>query len=291
MAYAFFVQYTNVSVNALAATDFKLAIIDADSARGASGPITAAEIARIQAQGKKLFAYLSIGEAASHRAYWQPGWGAGNPPWILQRNDDFADNFTVAFWDPAWQAIVKQTLMRQVAMGFNGVFLDVVDVYRRFEVESAAGGLAAARARMRDCVERLSAAAKAVNPRFKVIQNNAQDLFTVDPDNHTSAPNLTYLRAIDGALAETTWFMPDDGATTWGDFNAGYMDKLVRAGKTMLALEYCGGTTARDTFVHRSIQHGYVPCVSVRNLDALVDYNEGIVAQLPLNAMRSLLAD
>ena len=99
--------------------------------------------------GRIVLAYLNIGEAKSYRTYWQKEWKRpgknrpGEPAFMLSADPDgWADNFPVAFWDPAWQQIIaegKESVIRQIlAAGFDGLYLDWVDAYDDDTVVAAA---------------------------------------------------------------------------------------------------------------------------------------------------------
>ena len=81
-----------------------------------------------------VLAYIDIGQAEDFRAYWLPGWGIGNPEWIVGGDPDgWVGNYPVAYWHPDWQAIVFEMMDVVLAAGFDGAYLDRVDVYEEFE--------------------------------------------------------------------------------------------------------------------------------------------------------------
>src|ERR1035441_4370636 len=57
-------------------------------------PWTAAELAAIRAgrAGRRLIAYLSIGEAEDYRAYWQSSWNTNAPAFLLGENPEWKGN-------------------------------------------------------------------------------------------------------------------------------------------------------------------------------------------------------
>ncbi|SFT50345.1 cysteinyl-tRNA synthetase, unknown class [Selenomonas sp. GACV-9] len=102
-------------------------------------PLTAAEVQRLQHKpqgGRRLvYAYMSVGEAETYRAYWRPEWQAKRPDWMAEENEDWGSH-RVKYWRPEWQAILYgspsaylDTIMQA---GFDGAFLDVIDVYQYF---------------------------------------------------------------------------------------------------------------------------------------------------------------
>ena len=82
---------------------------------------------------KLVLAYINIGEAEDYRTYWQDGWRAGDPDWILGLDPDgWEGNFPVAFWHEQWREIwlaESGYIEAIVDAGFDGVYLDWVEAY------------------------------------------------------------------------------------------------------------------------------------------------------------------
>ncbi len=91
--------------------------------------------------GRRIAAYLSIGEAEDYRPYWQAAWDRDNdgvpeesaPPFLLGVNPDWPGNYRVRYWREDWQALIRSELDRILTQGFDGVFLDIVDGFEFFE--------------------------------------------------------------------------------------------------------------------------------------------------------------
>jgi cysteinyl-tRNA synthetase len=95
--------------------------------------------------GQRLvIAYMSIGEAENYRWYWESRWISTNsklttlaPAWLEQENPEWEGNFKVKYWHPDWKRIIygssNSYLDRILAVGFDGVYLDVVDGFYYFE--------------------------------------------------------------------------------------------------------------------------------------------------------------
>jgi cysteinyl-tRNA synthetase, unknown class len=121
-------------LTALAATNFDALILDLEFE---DGPLTAADVEALKTKangGKRLvLCYLSIGEAEDYRSYWSSTWSANPPEWLLDENPDWPGNYPVQFWHSEWQAIVLNMIDSVLAAGFDGIYLDRVDVYEEFE--------------------------------------------------------------------------------------------------------------------------------------------------------------
>jgi cysteinyl-tRNA synthetase, unknown class len=119
---------------ALVTTTYDALIVDLDVE---DESLTAAdvELLKTKANGgaRLVLCYLSIGEAEDYRSYWDPTWTANPPEWLLVENPNWAGNYPVQFWHPDWQAIVFAMMDSVLAAGFDGVYLDRVDVYEEFE--------------------------------------------------------------------------------------------------------------------------------------------------------------
>jgi uncharacterized protein (TIGR01370 family) len=281
---AFFDQMNGVNYQTLSSTNYKLGIVDSDS----SG-LTSSQLSSLEAAGKSTISYLSVGEAETFRSYWQSSWDSSRPSWILGENPDWPGCYQVKFWDPAWQKIIIDKATSLAKAGYDGLMLDVVDVYGVSSVASAAGGADKARAAMMSFVEKISSSTKAINPHFKIIQNNALDLLTVNPDDPSSATNSSHLAHIDGVLAESTFYNPDNSQTSWGEWNLQYLDHAANAGKTVLAIDYPSSSSAQQDFINQAVSHNFVPFVGNQSLNQIPSVNYQIESQLKAHSMDSVL--
>jgi cysteinyl-tRNA synthetase len=158
------------------------------------------------AHPKLVIAYIDIGEAESYRTYWQPGWGIGNPEWIITGDPDgWEGNYPVAYWYDEWQDIWldEQTgLMRAILdAGFDGVYLDWVEAYSDETVATfAAEDGVDPRQEMIWFVGDLAEFGWLRNENFIVIGQNAAEL----------AQNDEYADIVDAIAQEQVWF--DGGA-------------------------------------------------------------------------------
>lgn len=88
--------------------------------------------------GKRLLiCYMSIGEAENYRYYWQNDWAVGNPSFIEKENTDWRGNYFVRYWESKWQNIIfgndNSYLKKILDAGFDGVYLDIIDAFERYE--------------------------------------------------------------------------------------------------------------------------------------------------------------
>ncbi|MCC6915083.1 MAG: alpha-1,4-polygalactosaminidase [Rhodospirillaceae bacterium] len=80
-----------------------------------------------------VLARMSVGYAEDERFYWQRDWRIGEPSWIQALGPERAGQYVVEFWNPAWKAIVGRYFAGIMDLGFDGVVLDGVEAYRRWE--------------------------------------------------------------------------------------------------------------------------------------------------------------
>lgn len=122
----------------LAGSNYDLLIIDAYYG---DVPLTREEVEKLKRKplgGRRLVAaYMSVGEAENYRPYWQADWDKKTPGWMWKRNENWEGSFRVRYWQKTWQDMLlggsDSYLDMILAAGFDGVFLDVVDVFYEFE--------------------------------------------------------------------------------------------------------------------------------------------------------------
>ena len=140
--------------------------------------------------GRKVVAYLSIGEAEDYRPYWKSEWGSnGNrtasaPAWLGIENPEWKGNYQIKYWDADWQKLVLDAVDDAMARGFDGVYLDIVDGFETYE--QGADGYQDNRMNpetkqtyrrdMVDWVKAIAARARAKNPAALVIPQNGSQL-------------------------------------------------------------------------------------------------------------------
>ena len=211
-------QLQNYDLGQIQSSAFDLTVIDYSSDGTVWGEWTSTEIDSIRYSpggGKKVVAYMSIGEAEDYRFYWQPGWSVGNPDWIVKENPDWPGNYKVKYWDPGWQAIIfgssQSYLGKIIAQGFDGVYLDIVDAYAESYARQALGGIQASRQAMVDFVIAIAEWGRTYSPHgmeFAVFPQNAEELSETEPE---------YLAAVNGIGKEETYFEATSQPTSASD--------------------------------------------------------------------------
>ena len=140
--------------------------------------------------GRKVVAYISIGEAEDYRPYWHPEWVSGGkitaaaPTWLGIENPEWKGNYQVKYWNAEWQKLMLAAIDDAMASGFDGVYLDIVDGFETYE-QGADNYLddrmnpetkQTYRRDMVDWVKAIAARARAKNPAALVIPQNGSQL-------------------------------------------------------------------------------------------------------------------
>jgi cysteinyl-tRNA synthetase, unknown class len=275
-------QLQNTSFQNISSTSFKIGVFDADSTG-----MTSAQLDSLNNAGKTILTYLSIGEAEDYRSYWQDSWNSNPPSWIVDQNSDWG-SYRVKFWDPAWQKIVIDRAVQMAKTGYNGLVMDVVDVYEVSSVRNAYNGSSTVRQEMINFVGKISDATKAINPHFKIVQNNALTLLTTN-GSETGAANTAYMSKIDGVNAESTFYLSNNSPTSWKSGNLQYLSKAVNAGMDVFAMDYPTDTTVQAKFISEAIAEGFVPFATNQNLSQVPSINYQTWDKLPVGTLDSFL--
>ena len=142
--------------------------------------------------GRKVVAYISIGEAEDYRPYWRPEWGrkgrltAAAPAWLGVQNPEWKGNYRVKYWFAGWQKLLLAVIDDAMTRGFDGVYLDIVDGFETFEqvgqefIDDRVNPdtKQSYRRDMVDWVKAIAARARAKNPTALVIPQNGSQLLT-----------------------------------------------------------------------------------------------------------------
>lgn len=227
-------QLQNVEARRLGKHAFDVLVVDAGSG-DASWGLSKTEVARLQRKPdgsrRLLLAYMNIGEAEDYRYYWKRAWAKSPPGWMGSANCRWKGDHRVQHWSRDWQAILygsaSSYLGRLMRLGFDGVYLDRVDIYAHWQKTRSS-----AFAEVVDLVVAMSQWAKTQNPEFLVVPQNGEALLT-DP---------RYRMAIDG-LGKEDMLYGDRGNDVANDpervAKAEQHIALLRAdGLPVLAIEY-----------------------------------------------------
>ena len=195
--------------------------------------------------GRKVFAYLSIGEAEDYRPYWKREWDANKdgkpdtnaPAFLLAENPDWHGNYRVKYWHAEWQKIILAAVDRIVAQGFDGLYLDIVDGFETFEqdgkkfIDDRANPETKQTYRrdMVDWVKTIATRARSANATALIIPQNGAQLLAHDD----------FLRTVDAIGIEDLF---SDGnklqPASHTKYVLQFLEPIKAAGKPVLDIEY-----------------------------------------------------
>jgi len=255
-------------------------VIDTSFSGDADGRWTAADIKAIRAgqPGRKVLAYLSIGEAEDYRRYWKREWDidrdghpdAKAPIWLCNENPDWKGNYKVRYWNEAWQAIILELLDEAIKTGFDGVYLDIVDGFEFFEYDPARKDWIDNRSNpvtgktyredMIAWVQRIATHTRHRKPGFIVVPQNGVQLLE----------NTGYMATIDAIGVEDLFTIGNKPQTSeHKKYSLGFLEKIRPTGKPVLIIEYA----TKPDMVQRSVkgagENGFVLLVTDRELKTL----------------------
>jgi uncharacterized protein (TIGR01370 family) len=219
---------------------YDLVVLDCVGDRDGS-EISAADLATLHSSGVLVLSYLSVGTVEAWRAY------AKLVPrsWTLADVEDWPDERYVDAREPGWQAIMETEARRLEACGLDGLYLDNLDVAEDFP---------STRQGVIELVRRLRAAV----PEMLLIAQNGlaiADELPIDAISHEDA----YWRWDGRYRASTT---EETGAIV------PRLRALRARGLPVLTLDYtAAGADAAAQVVAKSLAEGFVPAVSVLQLD------------------------
>ena len=198
-----------------------------------------------------VLSYMSIGEAEDYRWYWAENEQNGAREWLGQENKRWRGNYAVRFWHPQWQAIILDYADRIVDAGFDGVYLDRVDVFE--ELGHAE--------QMVEFVERVAQRGKARREGFLVISQNGDALI----------PNERFRAAIDGFAREDLFYGENaDGVHNDADSieaSIARLRLLANEGKPVFVVEYPKTDEQAQIAAREIAEQNFIGLLAKRALD------------------------
>jgi len=255
-------------------------VLDVSCDASEDGRWSAEETRRIKSrhEGRKVLAYLSIGEAEAYRKYWQPEWDADRhgkpdtqaPAWLVAPSRGWKGNYKVRYWHQAWQRMVLDELGRIIEQGFDGVYLDIVDGFEFFEYELSTNSWISNRVNpetgssyrqdMVGWVIRLATDARKRNKDFLIVPQNGAQLLA----------DQNYINTVDAIGIEDLY---TDGERRQSGQHVRQMTRLLnkmkKTGKPVLVIEYARKKSLQRLISKKAIQNGYVLLITDRKLETL----------------------
>jgi cysteinyl-tRNA synthetase, unknown class len=273
-------QLQNDDVETIANSPYDVIVMDYSRDTTTAGAFTPADLVRMKKKpdGSRriVLSYISIGEAESYRYYWaERGWDrtANRASVVDEENPEWKGNYSVRYWLNEWQDVIvgdEDSYMNRInKAGFDGVYLDKIDVCEAYEGRTPSGTVASDL--MIQFVRKMSAVMKTRNPNFLIIAQNAEFLL----------PDEDYRAAIDGIGKEDILYRNEkvpgtnryqDGKSNDADSVKQTIDlvnKLRDDGKTVMAVEYITDRRSIETASDKLQGERYLFYVGPRDLARL----------------------
>ncbi len=271
-------QLAGLVIDEAARSPYDLLVVDGTTGLAAGRHFRADEVASLKRKpngGNRLVvSYLSIGEAEDYRPdYFTTEYMTEDAPdWLLHENPQWKGNRIIRFCKEGWQrtilgdengmsvynSIELSPLYRLIELGFDGVYLDRVDVYSEVTKECPD-----AEARMVEFVARLAAHARKRNPHFMVILQNAEELLR----------NKTMIEAIDAIAKEDLYYGVDYSERA---NSASYVRDVLAnlafakaAGRPVFVVDYVKDSAKKADAKRRIEAQGFIPYIGPRDLAKL----------------------
>lgn len=226
--------------------------------------------------GRKVIAYLSIGEAEDYRAYWKKEWDAdrdgrpdaGAPKFLLAENPDWEGNYRVRYWHDEWQTLMLDEIDRIAKQGFDGLYLDIVDAFETFEFDGRdwqdnRPNPETGRSYRQDMiawVSRIGERLRLGNPQRILVAQNASQLVV----------DQAYRTVIDGVGLEDL-FTNGNRRQKPAEIRSRLDDValLINDRKPVLVIEYPKNVELQDEAIQKACEAKMVWLVTDRNLKTL----------------------
>ncbi|MCX7887664.1 MAG: endo alpha-1,4 polygalactosaminidase [Verrucomicrobiae bacterium] len=262
------------AIERLASCDRDWIVLDAMFSSEVPWHLADVEAIRNGKSGRKVIAYISIGEAEEYRPYWRREWGsggrlsAGAPSWLGPENPEWKGNYRVKYWHSGWQKLILDAVDDVMQRGFDGVYLDIVDAFETFEREGQEYiddrlNAETKRSYRRDMVEwvnTIAARARAKNPAALVIPQNGSQLLAYGD----------FLETI-SAIGIEDLFTNGDKPQSKSHIHhvLGYLKRMIVVGKPVLLIEYPKSAKRRAWAKKLAAENGFVWLITDRQLKTL----------------------
>lgn len=294
-----------LDVESLASAPHEMLVIDPTRDGTNATRFSRADVAEIKGDRDVLAAYVSIGEAADFRDYWDKDWTTTGkargkltedaPDWLGPVNPDWPESRKVRYWDDDWQDIIfndrhNGELDKIVKKGFDAAYLDIVDAYYFWGAEVKNGqrepgdpkNEKQAAQRMVDFAVDMAEHARETNPDFFLIPQNGAWIIDALKNGRTDRDRIEAYREVIGAIAiedlyfrggnkqENNRFRPDE------DTIAVLQRDFVNKGIPVYVVDYITGDRRIAKFEREAIEDGFIPYAAPdRDLDRLGPQHDG----------------
>ncbi|OLS21057.1 MAG: hypothetical protein HeimC2_33310 [Candidatus Heimdallarchaeota archaeon LC_2] len=250
-------QLQNYDLDDLRLSDYDILVLDYSKDGTDDEQFTSTEIETIRTgkEGRKILSYISIGEAEDYRFYWDPNWLESSPEWLDESNPAWPGNYKVKYWIAEWQEIIKVYLQKILDIGFDGIYLDIIDAYEFYE-----NTVTNSDTLMIDFVEGISNFTRAQVSEFMII-----------PQNGETIVNDRYLQIVDGIAREEVYVIATNEKRDVDETIEieGYLDQFLDVGKIVMVVDYASSEDLIEFATSSASAKGYLSLATDVDLDHL----------------------
>lgn len=250
-------QLQNYDLEELKFSDYDILVLDYSKDGTEDEKFTSIEINAIRAgkENRKILSYISIGEAEDYRYYWDTNWLETSPDWLDESNPAWPGNYKVKYWITEWQEIIKRYLQKIIDIGFDGIYLDIIDAYEFYE-----NTITNSDRLMIDFVDVISNFTRTQVSEFLII-----------PQNGEAIVNDRYLDLVDGIAREEVYVQSTNDKRDLTETREieGYLDQFLDAGKLVMVVDYANNQDLIDYATSSATTKGYLTLVTDVDLDHL----------------------
>lgn len=202
-----------------------------------------------------ILSYLSIGEMEEYRFYYNEN---VRKELFVTENLNWPGNFVVKYWDKRWKDIIinnKDSYLNQILdMGFEGVYLDIVDSFDNFKDK-------------KDKAEKMSVFVQEISKHrggehYTFIQNGAHII------DHLDKPE-EFINAVSGVGIESLFFYGDkpmNNEFAPQKFLIKILEKYKAMNKPIFVIEYLDDEKKIKKFFEEAKKFGAIPLATDRPL-------------------------
>ncbi len=271
-------QLKDLTLDVAIASPYDLLVVDATAGIATGRGFLPAEVERLKrkpdGQRRIVVSYVSVGEAEDYRPdYFSPEYMTEDAPdWLGKENPQWKGNRIIRFCHQGWQqtilgddngrsfynSIDPSPLYRLIELGFDGIYLDRVDVYSEVTKECPDS-----RRKMVDFIARLGAHARKGDPGFIVILQNAEELVR----------DARMLSTIDAIAKEDLFYGADHSqnpnSSAAIEESLGHLKFAKAANRPVFVVDYLEQVAKKADAKKRIEQQGFIPYIGPRDLGKL----------------------
>ncbi len=250
-------QLQNYDLEELRLSDYDILVLDYSKDGTDDEKFTSTEINIIRAgkDNRKILSYISIGEAEDYRYYWDTNWLETSPEWLDESNPAWPGNYKVKYWITEWQEIIQGYLQKIINIGFDGIYLDIIDAYEFYE-------------------DTVNDSDELMIEFVEVIANFTRDQvteFLIIPQNGEGIINDQYLELVNGIAREEVYVISTNEKRDLEETQEieSYLDQFADAGKLVMVVDYANKQDLIDYATQSATAKGYLTLVTDVDLDHL----------------------